>query len=70
MGKYFNTNEEFGQHSFSTIRIDDGDESNGWRIVRGGMIDVKGKLKQAEPIAWCATLEESQRLIKILDEIN
>lgn len=66
MGKYFNTEENFGRHSSQTLRIQ---ETDGFQIMKGGMIDQKGKLKQADVIAWTETREEAEMLIKKLCEL-
>ena len=68
MNKYFNTDENFGTHSNKTLRIEDaggGDEpeGNGWTIVRGGMVNQKGKLVQVEVVLHCETKKEAEELV-------
>lgn len=71
MGKYFNTDENFGRHSSKTLRIEDaggGDEpeGNGWYVMKGGMVNNKGKLTQADVVVHCATKKEAEDLVKAL----
>lgn len=65
---YFNTNEEFGRHSLRTLRVIDG--GDGFAIMKGGIVDQKGKLKQAEVVLTCETKEEAERVIGILCSIE
>lgn len=65
---YFNTNGEFGMHSFRTLRIVDDGEC--FSIMKGGMIDLRGKLKQADVLLVCDTKEEAERVVGILCAIE
>lgn len=61
-GKYFNNDEKFGRHSFSTLRVIEGND--GFLIMKGGIISSKGKLAQAEVMAFCKTKEEAEELLE------
>ena len=64
MGAYFNNDVRFGRHSAKTLRIVDA--GDGFQIVKGGMENSKGKLIQAEPIAYCETKDEAEYLLNRL----
>lgn len=64
MGKYFNTDETLGLHSAGTLRVQkDGDF---FYVMKGGTVDEKGKLIQADPLVYCAEEQEAKELIEKL----